>query len=425
MQIDAPLKKKPRMLNQFLLPFIQSRAFPYLWLSQLISMLGGSVTTVILPMVVYSLTGSTTMMGLVMTAYMLPYVLMLPLSGWIVDRYDRVRIMMLSDIVRFIVMLAIAVLIFSDALSVRLLFGLVSLYGLMEGLFHPAYSAVRATVFTPDIRNAANALTQVSNQGVRIIGPILGGLIISSMSASYGFGLDALTYLISYVCLLLLVKKSLVSHQNKSETSTSKLSFAWKREFLEGITILKGHPWLWITILAFCFINICYTGIIVILVPWLFKVHLGLDPLAYGVGITCSGAGAITAALLFGSKTQWHHRGIIAYGAVILSGAALLTMTFTTSPIVLSLLMAVQGFGLMIFGLIWETSLQELVPPEAFGRVVSLDLLGSFALLPLSYFLVGWIADQIGGVITITIFASIGLAIVASVLCVPAIRRFQ
>jgi MFS family permease len=425
MQIDAPLKKKPRMLDQFLLPFIQSRAFPYLWLSQLISMLGGSVTTVILPMVVYSLTGSTTMMGLVMTAYMLPYVLMLPLSGWIVDRYDRVRIMMLSDIVRFIVMLAIAVLIFSDALSVRLLFGLVSLYGLMEGLFQPAYSAVRATVFTPDIRNAANALTQVSNQGVRIIGPILGGLIISSMSASYGFGLDALTYLISYACLLLLVKKSLVSHQNKSETATSKLSFAWKREFLEGITILKGHPWLWITILAFCFINICYTGIIVILVPWLFKVHLGLDPLAYGVGITCSGAGAITAALLFGSKTQWHHRGIIAYGAVILSGAALLTMTFTTSPIVLSLLMAVQGFGLMIFGLIWETSLQELVPPEAFGRVVSLDLLGSFALLPLSYFLVGWIADQIGGVITITIFASIGLAIVASVLCVPAIRRFQ
>lgn len=71
-----------------------------------------------------------------------------------------------------------------------------------------------------------------------------------------------------------------------------------------------------------------------------------------------------------------------------------------------------------------ETSLQELVP-EAFGRVVSLDLLGSFALLPLSYFLVGWIADQIGGVITITIFALIGLAIVASVLCVPAIRRFQ
>lgn len=425
MQIEAPITKKPRMLDTFLLPFIMSRAFPYLWLSQLISMLGGSVTTVILPMVVYSITGSTTMMGLVMTAYMLPYVLMLPLSGWIVDRYDRVRIMMLSDIVRFIVMMSIAGLIFTSTLSMPLLFGLVAVYGLMEGLFHPAYSAVRATVFTPDIRNAANALTQMSHQGVRIIGPVLGGLIVSSVSASYGFGLDALTYLISYLCLMVLVKKSLYIPKSRPEAGQPGSSFSWKREILEGITILKGHPWLWITILAFCFINICYNGIIVILVPWLFKVHLGLDPLMYGIGITCSGVGAITAAVIFGSRTRWRHRGILAYGAVILSGAALLVMPFTASPILLSLLMAVEGFGLMIFGLIWETSLQELVPPDAFGRVVSLDLLGSFALLPLSYALVGWLADQIGGTLTIAIFASIGLVIVGSVLCVPAIRRFQ
>ncbi|MDR6883623.1 MFS transporter [Bacillus sp. 3255] len=425
MHIEAPIRKKPRMLEQFLIPFAKSRAFPYIWLSQLISMLGGSVTTVILPMVVYSITGSTTMMGLVMTAYMLPYVLMLPLSGWIVDRYDRVRIMMLTDIVRFIVMLAIAALIFTGALSITVLFGLVAMYGLMEGLFHPAYSAVRATVFTADIRNAANALTQMSHQGVRIIGPVLGGLIVSTVSASYGFGLDALTYLISYLCLLLLVKKSLYKLKSKHEAVQSNASFSWKRELLEGVTILKGHPWLWITILAFCFVNICYNGIIVILVPWLFKVHLGLDPLIYGIGITCSGAGAITAAVIFGSRTQWLHRGILAYGAVILSGAALLAMPFTASPVLLSLLMAIEGFGLMIFGLIWETSLQELVPPEAFGRVVSLDLLGSFALLPLSYALVGWIADQIGGTITITLFALLGLVIVGGVLCVPAIRRFQ
>ncbi|MDQ0903853.1 MFS transporter [Paenibacillus sp. V4I7] len=91
MQIESHLKKKQRVLDNFLMPFVQSRSFP-LWLSQLISMLGGSVTTVILPMVVYSLTGSTTMMGIVMAAYMLPYVIMLPFSGWIVDRYDRVKI---------------------------------------------------------------------------------------------------------------------------------------------------------------------------------------------------------------------------------------------------------------------------------------------------------------------------------------------
>jgi MFS family permease len=423
MQIESHLKKKQRVLDNFLIPFVKSRSFPYLWLSQLISMLGGSVTTVILPMVVYSLTGSTTMMGIVMAAYMLPYVIMLPFSGWIVDRYDRVKIMMLSDIVRFITMLTIAVLIFTDTLSIHVLFGLVGIYGIMEGLFHPAYSAVRATVFTPEIRNAANALTQMSNQAVRLIGPVLGGLLISSLSASYGFGLDALTYLLSFLCLLFMVKKSLYTPTIKQ--IADQPSTSWKSEFLEGITILKGHPWLWITILAFSFINISYSGISVILVPWLFKVHLQLDPLMYGIGITCSGLGAIVAALIFGSKTKWPHRGLLAYGSVLLSGVALLLLPFTSSAVILALLMAVEGFGLMIFGLIWETSLQELVPAEAFGRVVSLDLLGSFALLPVSYFLIGLIADGIGGITTITLFASIGIAIVASVLCVPAIRRFQ
>lgn len=423
MQVESHLKKKQRIFDNFLIPFVQSRSFPYLWLSQLISMLGGSVTTVILPMVVYSLTGSTTMMGIVMAAYMLPYVLMLPLSGWIVDRYDRVKIMMLSDIVRFIVMLAIAAFIFTNTLSIPVLFGLVGIYGLMEGLFHPAYSAVRATVFTPEIRNAANALTQMSNQAVRLIGPVLGGLLISSLSPSYGFGIDALTYLFSFLCLLFLVKKSLYAQTIKQ--SEAGPSTTWKSEFLEGIQILKGQPWLWITILAFSFINISYSGIIVVLIPWLYKVHLHLDPLLYGIGITCSGGGAIIAALIFGTKTKWPHRGLLAYGAVLLSGIALLLLPFTSSAVMLSLLMAVEGFGLMIFGLIWETSLQELVPAEAFGRVVSLDLLGSFALLPVSYFLIGWIAEGIGGETTIAIFASIGIAIVASVLCVPAIRRFQ
>lgn len=270
MQAETQLKKKGRVLDSFLVPFTKSRAFPYLWLSQLISMVGSSITTVILPMVVYSLTGSTTMMGFVMGIYMLPYVLMLPLSGWIVDRYDRVRIMMLSDLIRFVIMLILALLIFTGVLSMPLLFVLIGVYGLMEGLFQPAYSAVRATVFTPDIRNAANALTQMSNQTVRLIGPVLGGLLVSYLSPSYGFGLDALTYLISFLCLVYLVKYLTMELPGKKAGAAS--SSSWKNDLLDGISILRGHPWLWITILAFSFINICFSGIIVVLVPWLFKV---------------------------------------------------------------------------------------------------------------------------------------------------------
>jgi MFS family permease len=433
MNTAAPSEQSKRNpLRGFAAPFIHSRAFPYLWLGHLVSFLGSSVTMVILPVLVYSLTGSTTTMGLVMAAYMLPNVIMLPVSGHIVDRYDRVRIMMLADITRFVIMLTTAVLALSGVLSIPLLYVLVACYGLLDGLFQPAYAAVRATVFTPDIRVAANSLTQITTQSVRLIGPALGGLLITHLSAGVGFGIDAVTYLISLLCLVYL-RRVLITRLQSDEAASSRppvnsgsgAAPHWKDDFKEGIAVLRSHPWLWITILAFCFINICYAGVSSVLLPWLFKVHHGWPPYVYGLAVTFSGVGAIVAGLLFGLRPKWNHRGIMAYGGAMLSGVALLLLPFAATPAAAIAFFALEGFGLMIFGLIWEISLQELVPKEAFGRVASLDLFGSFALLPVGYIFVGWLADLIGGVPTIIIFSSLGLSCVAVVLFVPAIRRFQ
>ena len=156
-------------IGKLLLPVKVSTHFKFLWIGQLLSALGSSITMVILPVVVYSLTGSTVVMGMTMAMYMLPNILALPFAGLIVDRIDRVRLMLFTDIIRCILMLLLASLIFMDLLTITILYILVAIYGLMEGIFQPAYSAVRAKVFVPEIRNAANALTQMSNQGIRLI----------------------------------------------------------------------------------------------------------------------------------------------------------------------------------------------------------------------------------------------------------------
>lgn len=246
----------------FAAPFAKSRAFPFLWLGHLISFLGSSVTMVILPVLVYSLTGSTTTMGVVMAVYMLPNILMLPVSGHIVDRYDRVGIMMLADIFRALIMLATAVLALTGLLSIPLLLVLIGCYGLLDGLFQPAYAAVRATVFTPDIRVTANSVTQITTQTVRLIGPALGGLLITHLSAGIGFGLDAFTYVFSFICLIYL-RRTLIAKVRTDASGTAgsiaapSPSTDWKQDFMEGLAVLRSHPWLWITILAFSFINIC------------------------------------------------------------------------------------------------------------------------------------------------------------------------
>lgn len=485
-------------LHNFLMPFRHSRTFPFLWFGQLISILGSSITTTILPLVVLSLTGSTFSSGMILSVYMLFNVIALPVSGYMVDRYDRIKLLLFSNVVRFLLMAATATFMFTDLVNMAILYTIVGLYGLMDGIFQPAYAAVRAQVFTPDIRNAANAVTQLGNQGVRLIGPTLGGLLLTVASAGYGFGVDALTYVISFGCLLMLRRRTLQAvaakalRAEQADTANSTVEeeiaaaftdggedavsqadgtmgikaaadelpqvepdgtvsakavaaplplpqsaasgtpettpgkAAWKQDIIEGVRILRGHPWLWITILAFSFVNICFSGISGVLIPWLFKIHHGFDPRFYGYAVTCSGVGAILAALLFGSRPHWRHRGLLAYGGAMMSGVALLLMTVVPSAPGLCALYALEGFGLMMFGLIWETSLQELVPPEAFGRVASLDMLGSFALLPLGYILIGWLADDaIGGIATMALFSSIGLVTLIAFLTIPAIRRFQ
>ncbi|MEI3895525.1 MULTISPECIES: MFS transporter [Bacillus] len=420
MQGEIPTEKSLSYIGKLLLPVKVSPHFKFLWIGQLLSTLGSSITMVILPIVVYSLTGSTVVMGMTMAMYMLPNILALPFAGLVVDRIDRVKVMLFTDIIRCILMLLLAILIFMDVLTIPLLYVLVALYGLMEGIFQPAYVAVRAKVFVPEIRNAANALTQMSNQGIRLIGPALGGLIVSVASAGIGFGLDAVTYLLSFFCLLFLREIKF-----KKVKPIEKSKIVYKQEFMEGVFVLKSHPWLWITILVFSFINICYAGIIVVLIPWLFNVHHHFEAYVYGLGIASSGVGAVIAALIFGGRERWSKRGLLAYGGVLISGCALLIMPFIAWAPVLIGLMAIEGFGMMVFGLIWETSLQELVPEEAFGRVASLDMLGSFALLPLGYVVVGWLANVIGGEITIITLAILVLVTIGVALCVPSIRRFD
>ncbi|MEI4621109.1 MFS transporter [Bacillus cereus] len=420
MQGEVQTENKGSYVSNLLLPVTKSRHFTFLWIGQLLSVLGSSITMVILPVVVYTLTGSTVVMGTTMAMYMLPNILVLPFSGLIVDRINRVKLMLFTDIVRCILMITLAVLMFTNTLTITILYVLVAIYGLMEGIFQPAYAAVRARVFVPEIRNAANALTQMSNQGVRLIGPALGGLIVSVASAGIGFGLDALTYFLSFICLLFLKD---VTAKKVQEQTNQKMNF--KKDFTEGIVVLKSHPWLWITILAFSFINICHAGIIVVLIPWLFHIHHQFEPFVYGIGMACSGVGAVVAALIFGGKQKWKKRGLLAYGGVLISGMSLFLMSFVSWAPGLVALMALEGFGIMIFGLIWETSLQELVPEEAFGRVASLDMLGSFALLPLGYIVVGWLANIIGGTVTITILAIAAIAVVVIALLVPSIRQFD
>lgn len=414
-----PAVDQQRKMPHLLIPFVKSASFRALWIGNSLSTLGSAITMIILPIVVYRLTHSTMSMGLVMTCYMLPNVIILPFAGIIVDKFNRLFLMMGADFIRALLVFSLMTLGLSQLLDLRLLLIIAVLFGLMDGIFQPAFAAIRAVVFTPDIRTAANGLTQLSVQMMRLAGPALGGVIVAFLSAPLGFGIDGITYFISFFCLFFIRER----HSPPAVQSGKKRSFF--QECFEGLRILKTQTWLWVTILAFSFINICTSGMIAILIPWLVNVHNQSEPYVYGLIMSGEGIGAALAALVFGMRRKWKHRGLIAYLGVALCGLALFFMPlFSLAPVLIGL-MILEGIGMMAFGLIWETSLQELVAAESFGRVASIDMLGSFALLPAGYLFTGWFAEQVGGAAAMLIMSSAVIVLTAIALTVPAIRCFD
>jgi Bacterial protein of unknown function (DUF894). len=407
-------KRTPELFR----PVMISKAFRCLWIGNSLSTFGTAITNVILPLLVYELTSSPMAMSLIMAAYMIPEVMILPVSGVIVDRLNRAKIMRMADMVRFLLTLSVMILGLTGHLSIPALVAMMAVMGFMSGIFQPAFSAMRATVFVPDIRNAANALSQFTEQLLRLLGPSVGGLIITLTTASLGFGIDGLTYLISFICLLFLTQEGTVNRRPQQSESFFKECFA-------GIRIIRTKTWLWVTILFFSVINIFSTGIVAVLIPWLIKVHEHLPAYIYGMAMSGSALGSIVTAFIFGMRKKWHFRGILAYGGIALSGVALFLMPYVHVSAFFVLLMALEGAGTMLFGLIWETSLQELVAPEAFGRVASIDMMGSFALLPLGFLFTGWLSGVIGGFGTILLMSSSIFIACLLILFVPGIRKFD
>lgn len=229
---------------------------------------------------------------------------------------------------------------------------------------------------------------------------------------------------LQYIILLFFLLSLLsLSFQKTTDMKDNKNSI--KQDFFEGIEVLKQQSWLWVTIIAFSLINIFSGGIIRILIPWLINIYGKFEPVVYGLVLSASGAGAILCGIIFGLRKEWKKRGLLAYGGVAASGLSLLFTPFVSNVPILMVLMFLNGAGIMLFGLIWEISLQELVPEEKFSRVASLDMLGSFALLPVGYLVTGWLAKGGGEIFTLIMFSIIIVLISLIVMFNKKIRNFN
>ncbi len=409
------------------------RPFALLWTGQTISRLGDSLHRIALAWWVLEKTGSATAMGTVLVLTQIPLLIFLLLGGIVVDRFPRLCIMFLSDVLSGAVVVFIAVFAWLDLLQLWHIYIASLIFGFVEAFFFPAYQAVIPQIAPPEMLTSANSLNGLSRRLTGIVGPILAAGLVAAGGTPLAFGLDALSFFVSALCVFPILRAGLYETQrveNVSETMGKPRSM--KDAIKQGVADLREGwdavitvPWLWITILIFGFLNIMEGSPRAVAMPFLIRDDLGADVSLLGIFGSALSIGFVLSALWLGQYKRLRHRGVLGYGAVMANGFLLLLFGLKFPIPVLIAAMFIYGFCFNIFSLVWTNTMQEMVPHDKLGRVWAFDSLGSWVLLPIGFALAGWGTDLLGAP-TVFIIGGIGTILMTLIgLSHPAVRNLD
>lgn len=381
---------------------LREREFRLLFAGRTISMAGSAMAPVALAFAVLDLTGSTSDLGLVLAARQIPTVVFILFGGVWADRLPRHHVMVASNVLSGASQAAAALLLIAGHAQIWELAALAAVNGSASAFFFPASTGVIPQTVPATLLQQANATLRLALNATNITGAAIGGILVAATSPGWAIAVDAVSY---GVAALTIAAMNLPAGL-RIEGSTIL------HELRDGWHDFWSRTWLWAIVLQFAVVNAAETGSLDVLGPAVAKRHLG------GAGAW----GGVLAAFAF---------GLVLTGTVMLRWRPrriLLMATFGIFPLVLPLLgLAVPapltivivcaflaGAGVEVFGVLWDTAMQQEIPGEKLSRLSSYDALGSLVLTPIGLAAAGPIGAALG--LRATLLGSAVLIIVATLL---------
>lgn len=364
---------------------LAERDFRQLFLARTISLLGTSIAPIALAFAVLDdLGGSATELGIVLAAASVPQILFLLVGGVWADRLPRHLVMVASDLTMFGTQAATALLLFTDTAALWHLALLQGARGLASAFFFPAATGVVPQVVSAARLQQANALLGLTVSSAGVAGALLGGVLVATVGPATALAFDAATFLASAACL--------VRIRLPKDLTLPARHFV--RELKEGWQEFTSRTWLWVIVAVAALDNMVAQGAFFVLGPVVADESLG-GASAWGLIMAGFGAGFVGGGLLMLRFRP--ERPLFAACVALLLYAFPFPLLAVAAPAPLIAAAAlVAGFGLEIFGTLWNTALQEHVPRERLSRVSAYDYLGSFVFIPIGLAIAGPVADQIG-----------------------------
>ena len=408
---------KKQLLGNLLAP-LRVRDFRLLFVGQMISTIGDMFYAVALPWLMLSSGHTPQELGIVLATYGVPRVGTLLLGGLLSDWLRPRRVMLLADIMRALLVGVLAVLVFTGRTGVLPLCAVVAPLGAFAGLFLPAYYAVLPEILGADALQAGNALNTSSLQLALLIGSGLAGLVVSRLQSGPAFVVDALTFVVSALTLILMrgEHRSAEAVTAQKEQALAQEASGREATFAQDITfwrLIRTWRLLQVAFLVIIFGNFLFNGLFEVALPTLARDQFMSGAGGYGLLLAMFGAGSLLGGLIAGSLGKIAHRGLLMLICIMTLGVLYSFVPFAGGLPGAALLIGCAGLTNGMLTVLAFTVMQQQAPPHLLGRLLGIFLFASLGLYPLSVALVGVVSSHVGPVILFPISGAMMLGAAA------------
>jgi MFS family permease len=363
------------------------RTFLIIWFGQSVSILGFGLTAFTLSLWVYRHTNSVTQFSLVFLCAELPGIILSFLMGSVIDRWDRRKLMMLSDAGAAIGTLAMALLFASGSMRIWHICVLVAMVSICSAFLSPAMNASITLLVPKQHLGRASGLLQTSQAVAQILSPIVAGFMVLTMSIQSILLVDFATYFFAVLTLFLVKIPRPVADTPKTADEES----LW-RDAMLGWTYIVRRPGLIGTFVFFAVTNFTVTMSNILIAPLI----LGFaNSVTYGSVLSVTGMGLLTGGILmsvWGGPRQRIY-GIYFYG--IIQGTALILEGLRPNAAFVATGLFFAAFSSPIVRSCLIPILQSKTPPDIQGRVFAALNIVSWCTVPMAYLIAGPLADKI------------------------------
>jgi MFS family permease len=387
--------------------WLLSGDFGLFWLGQTISNLGSSFTLFALPLLVFKLTGSPLNLGVATAAEFVPYLLFgLVIGAW-VDRVDRKRLMIATDLGRAAVIAVIPLLAATGQLSVWWVYAVAFCHATLQIAFDAGQFAAIPSLVPGDDLVTANGRVQASYSAAQVAGPLLAGLLISVMPVQDVLLVDAGSFLVSAATLLL------IGTSFNAPRPDGEQRRAIRHEVVEGLRYVLGHPVLRNISAMMALVNLVSATIYAQLVLFA-KRQLEASDAQVAVLYAAGSAGIVLLSLLAGPLRRRLSFSRATLGALVADGLLTLALAGVHRYwLAVPLWAAISGLGLF-FNINTISLRQQIVPNHLLGRIISIAGVLAWSAIPLGALLGGWAIDRTGSVALVYGVIGVSVAVIAA-----------